>query len=151
MRAHGRIHARVARCLRARARTLRGRKEKWPHTLRHLEIHQEALDALNPQGETPLVRAALAHDVGAAGELIRAGADVNLQTPSGRSPLIVAAEAGHLDLVKLLVENGAKIDAMNKIQATPLFAAANSGRADVVEYLLARNADPNLNRQGLPL
>ena len=102
---------------------------------------------MTPQGETPLVRAALANDVVASGELVRAGADVNLQTPSGRSPLIVAAEAGNLDLVKLLVENGAKIDEMNKVKATPLFAAANSGRSNVVEYLLSKNADPSFNRQ----
>jgi len=103
---------------------------------------------IHPNGESPLVMAALARDLTNLKLLVESGANVNSQTPLGRSPLIVSAELGNIDMVKYLLKNGAEVDQVNVVKATPLFASSAAGQTDVVKHLLECKADPNLNYSG---
>jgi len=67
--------------------------------------------------------------------LIRAGADVNVQTAHGDTPLMYSVHSGRAEMVKILLENGADADLKNMSGETALMVAQRKGRADIVELL----------------
>ena len=77
-------------------------------------------------------------------ELLRAGADVDLQQGDGATALHWAVYWNDSETVQFLLASGAAADAGNDLGVTPLWLAANNGNAGVVEVLLAGGADPNL-------
>ena len=104
----------------------------------------------NPQGETPLMIAALKGHVDPAKTLIERKALVN---HPGWTPLHYAA-SGDTDqqpaMVALLLENFAYIDSASPNASTPLMMAAQYGSADVARLLLKEGADSTLkNKLGL--
>jgi uncharacterized protein len=104
----------------------------------------------NPQGESPLMIAAIKGHLGPAERLIQRGAEVN---KTGWTPLHYAASRAEPDgvaMVRLLLEHHAYIDAESPNRSTPLMLAAMYGHADVARLLLEEGADPSLrNEQGL--
>ena len=104
----------------------------------------------NPQGESPLMIAAIKGHLGPARQLIQRGAEVN---KTGWTPLHYAASRAETDSVamaRLLLEHHAYIDAESPNRSTPLMLAAMYGHADVARLLLEEGADPSLrNEQGL--
>ena len=105
------------------------------------------INALNAQGESPLMMAALKGHLVIAAALIRKNADVN---KTGWAPLHYAASNGHLAVMSLLLEHHAYIDAESPNGTTPLMMAAQYGTAASVKLLLEAGADPLLkNQQGL--
>ncbi|MBN1770113.1 MAG: protein kinase, partial [Deltaproteobacteria bacterium] len=81
-------------------------------------------EASDPDGWTPLVRAATEGGVERVAELLRGGADPRAATTSGLSPLGAAAFVGDLDAVRLLHDAGADPDAVTVDGWTPLKLAA---------------------------
>ena len=64
---------------------------------------------------TPLISAIENQHKEAAKELIRSGADVNLEnTDNASTPLMAAAYYGHVSIVKLLLSKGADMNARDK-------------------------------------
>jgi ankyrin repeat protein len=105
------------------------------------------LNALNTQGESPLMLAALKGQLELAERMVKKGADVN---KTGWTPLHYAATTGQLQLIKLLIENHAYIDAESPNGSTPLMLASMYGTPEAVKLLLDEGADPTLkNQQGL--
>ena len=105
------------------------------------------LNALNIQGESPLMLAALKGELELADRMVKRGADVN---KTGWTPLHYAATTGKLPLIKLLIENNAYIDAESPNGSTPLMMASMYGTPEAVKLLLDEGADPTLkNQQGL--
>ena len=105
------------------------------------------VNALNANGESPLMMAALKGHLDIAAALIRKNADVN---KTGWAPLHYAASNGHLAVISLLLEHHAYIDAESPNGTTPLMMAAQYGTAASVKLLLEAGADPLLkNQQGL--
>ena len=105
------------------------------------------LNALNTQGESPLMLAALKGQLELADRMVKKGADVN---KTGWTPLHYAATTGQLQLIKLLIENYAYIDAESPNGSTPLMLASMYGTPEAVKLLLDEGADPTLkNQQGL--
>jgi len=93
----------------------------------------------SPNGETPLMMAALRGRYDAARRLVERGAAVNR---AGWTPLHYAATGGHLDVVELLFEHHAFVDPQApETAATPLMMAARFGTEAVVERLLEEGAD----------
>lgn len=85
-------------------------------------------------GENPAIpESAPAQDVVKA--LIRAGANVNVQTVQGDTAMMYAVHAGRGDMVKILLENGADPSLKNMNGETALMVAQRKGRADIVELL----------------
>ena len=105
------------------------------------------LNALNAQGESPLMLAALKGQLELADQMVKKGADVN---KPGWTPLHYAASNGHLPVISLLLENHAYIDAESPNGSTPLMMASMYGSLAAVKLLLDEGADPLLkNQQGL--
>ncbi len=107
------------------------------------KIEQEGVDihCRDPQGQTPLICAALEGRATVVKYLIDHGADVNLAAGAksdGESPLIAAAMSGKVPVVKLLVEAGANLDYEPQGQKghTALAYAKAERLKKVVEYLL---------------
>jgi len=108
------------------------------------------VEARNPQGESPLMLAALKGHLQQAKRLIERRAEVN---KPGWTPLHYAAsnEAPiSVAMVRLLLEHHAYIDAESPNRTTPLMMAAHYGHPDVVQLLLDEGADASIkNEQGL--
>lgn len=104
----------------------------------------------NPQGESPLMIAAIKGHLGPARQLIQRGAEVN---KTGWTPLHYAAsrtEPDSVEMARLLLEHHAYIDAESPNRSTPLMLAAMYGHADLVRLLLEEGADASLrNEQGM--
>ena len=90
------------------------------------------MDAVGPQGQTPLLQLARTEPepvnldliMTAFGELINANADVHAVTPSGISVIHTAAEVGNHQLCRLLVEHGANVN----VQSSEGFTAYGYAR-----------------------
>ena len=108
------------------------------------------VDVANPQGETPLMMAAIKGHLSLARRLIERGAAVN---KPGWTPLHYAAS--HPDdaaksIVALLLEHHAYIDAESPNGTTPLMMAARYGHREAFIFLLNEGADASVrNRAGL--
>lgn len=108
------------------------------------------VEARNPQGETPLMMAALKGHLAQARRLIERGAQVN---KPGWTPLHYAATGdtpSSLEMVRLMLTHHAYIDAESPNRSTPLMMAARYGSPAVVKLLLEEGADALVkNEQGL--
>lgn len=108
---------------------------------------------VNPAGQTPFVRAALAGDVAVMRLLLDHRADPNIATLAGVTALMSAAGVGWvprqtyteskesiLDAVRLCLEHGADVNAANAKGFTALHGAAYRGLDDVVQILVEKGA-----------
>ena len=108
---------------------------------------------VNPAGQTPFVRAALAGDVAVMRLLLEHRADPNIPTLAGATALMSAAGIGWvprqtytepkesiLAAVRLCIENGADVNAANSKGFTALHGAAYRGLDDVVQFLIQKGA-----------
>ena len=108
------------------------------------------IDARDPGGETPLIRAILEGHADVAELLIADGADVMARNERGLTPLHAAAYSGSAELTQLLLDHGAELeDTANVSGATPLMLAAEENHVAVAELLLVRGADLSIpDREG---
>lgn len=105
------------------------------------------VDAVNLDGETPLMMAALRGDLDWVRRLVRAGARVER---AGWSPLHYAATGPSDAAVSWLIEQRAPVDARSPNGTTPLMMAARYGSEASADALLRGGADAALrNDQGL--
>uniref|UniRef100_A0A3B4UT03 Kinase D-interacting substrate 220b n=1 Tax=Seriola dumerili TaxID=41447 RepID=A0A3B4UT03_SERDU len=112
----------------------------------HLDRFKE-VDGRSDNGQTPLMLAAEQGSLEIVQELIRRGADVNLDDVDCWSALISAAKEGHVEVVKELLENSAYIEHRDMGGWTALMWAAYKGRVEVTELLLEHGANPNTTGQ----
>ncbi len=105
-------------------------------------------DLLNARGEydrTPLMQAALFHQIDIFKFLLEKGADFSLANKEGFTPLHFVAFNGEKELVELLITKGAAVNSnQNAIKAPPLDFAVSGGHKAIVELLLAKGAQLNL-------
>jgi ankyrin repeat protein len=109
----------------------------------------ESINQLDNGGFSKLHRAAMAGNAEAALELLKDGADPNVEqgTHLG-APLQYAAARGHIITVLTLLRHGAKVDSEDDIGRTPLAWAAEDGRPYAAKILLDAGADPNIAGKG---
>jgi uncharacterized protein len=123
------------------------RTESYKAAAELLNDPRTEVDLANPNGETPLMMAALRGNLEWAQRLLDRGAKVNRE---GWTPLHYAASGGEPKLVRLLLERGAVIDAKSPNGTTPLMMAARYGAIDSADLLRERGADLALrNERGL--
>jgi ankyrin repeat protein len=96
------------------------------------------LDLTNPQGETPLMMAALKGNIDLMNLLIARGALVN---KPGWSPLHYAATGPNAAAVALLIRNRADVNAASPNGTTPLMMAARYGSSESLNLLIQAGAD----------
>jgi len=97
----------------------------------------------NTKGETPLHTAAIRGSSRLVKQLLKMGADPNVQDNAEWSPLHEACNRGNLSVVKVLKEFGADLNLMGFGRDSPLHDAARNGHIKVVKYLV--RAGVNLN------
>jgi ankyrin repeat protein len=97
------------------------------------------LDAVQPNGHTPLFDAVQSSRLEMATLLLGAGASADaisdMRDVQGVTPLMMASANGHIPLIKLLLERGATTTIRASNGATALSIAKGRGRDDVVSLL----------------
>ena len=81
--------------------------------------------------------------LGAAQDLIAAGANVSAESGAGETPLFYAVRAGANDTALLLLDHHAAANTPNDNGETPLMVVPDFHRAGLVAALLKAGADPN--------
>ncbi|XP_041827164.1 kinase D-interacting substrate of 220 kDa B isoform X2 [Melanotaenia boesemani] len=112
----------------------------------HLDKFRD-VDSRSDNGQTPLMVAAEQGNLEIVQELIRRGANVNLDDVDRWTALISAAKEGHIEVVRELLENDANLELRDMGGWTALMWAAYKGRTDVAQLLLERGANPNITGQ----
>ncbi|MGB8167473.1 MAG: ankyrin repeat domain-containing protein, partial [Chthoniobacteraceae bacterium] len=108
-----------------------------------LDRHADA-NALGPDGETALCRAALLGATDVARVLIGRGARVAVRFARiNHTPLHSAAAHGFVPMIQLLLEHGAEVDAKDGAGFTPLLNAGEQGRTLALRALLLAGANVN--------
>ena len=124
-------------------------KEILPHALRtdrpEYERIQNAVNPADPEGRTPLHRAAEEGASLGVHRLLQEGADPNTSDRDRVTPLhLGAGRTDGAEVVERLLEAGATPHARDSERSqTPLHLAVQSDSPEAVNYLLKANADPN--------
>jgi ankyrin repeat protein len=115
------------------------------------QIDQNAalVNAVAPDGFSPLGLASFFGQTKAAGLLIQHGAQVNQPSnnPQKVAPLHSAAAGQHLEIARMLLEAGADVNAVQEGGFTPLMSAAQNGQVEMVRLLLERGADRSMQSE----
>jgi ankyrin repeat protein len=110
-------------------------------TLRAL-IRDEGTNAVDPQGQTPLMVAAAFGSADAVATLLAAGADMKATSSAGVTALHLAVD--DVAKTRMLLERGSDVNAVSKLGRTPLIVAAAANQSvEVVRLLLERGANIN--------
>ena len=91
---------------------------------------------INRQGWTPLHYASSGPDNGVAAWLLSQGADINARSPNGSTALMMAARYGALDLPAVLLKAGADVNLLNDKGLSAADFAATAGRDELKAKLL---------------
>jgi ankyrin repeat protein len=75
-------------------------------------------------------------------ELLKRGAQVDVQDQEGDAAMHGAALNGNVNLLRLLLEKGANPNIRNKVGGTPLMWAVSYGNSAATQLLLEKGADP---------
>eukprot|EP01128_Nolandella_sp_AFSM9_P007429 TRINITY_DN4068_c0_g1_i1.p1 TRINITY_DN4068_c0_g1~~TRINITY_DN4068_c0_g1_i1.p1 ORF type:complete len:338 (+),score=103.87 TRINITY_DN4068_c0_g1_i1:1084-2097(+) len=98
---------------------------------------------------SPLHEAVRQHDPSIVDIILKAGADVNIQTDGGKTPLHCAAQEEQPEIFDMLVAKRAKASIHNDADTTLLHFAASVDSRTIMEKSLAQKVDPNSrNRNG---
>ena len=93
--------------------------------------------------QTPLATAMAAGHPDIALELIKSGADVNVDRGDGWLPIHTAAHIGRTDLLVAMLDRDADPSAKTADQFVPLHFAVEGAHPEVIRVLLERGADVN--------
>ncbi|XP_062378149.1 kinase D-interacting substrate of 220 kDa B isoform X2 [Sardina pilchardus] len=121
-------------------------EENLPAIKAHLDKFRE-VDGRSDNGQTPLMVAAEQGNLEIVQELIRRGANVNLDDVDCWTALISATKEGHIDVVKELLTNNANLENRDMGGWTALMWAAYKGRTEVARLLLEKGANANITGQ----
>ena len=97
------------------------------------------VDAVNADGETPLMLAAIRGSLPMVQALVKRGAAVNR---AGWTPLHYACSGPDNGVAAFLIAQGAELNARSENGTTPLMMAARYGGGDLVPLLLKAGAEP---------
>jgi ankyrin repeat protein len=103
------------------------------------------IDAVSPDGFSPLGLAAFFGREETVDFLLQAGADVNARSRNTMSvaPLHSAVAARNAGIVRALLDANADVDPVQQGGFTPLHGAATSGDIEIARLLMEAGADPS--------
>ncbi|XP_054425900.1 kinase D-interacting substrate of 220 kDa isoform X3 [Pteronotus mesoamericanus] len=102
------------------------------------------VDERNECGQTPLMVAAEQGSLEIVKELIKNGANCNLEDLDNWTALISASKEGHVHVVEELLRCGANLEHRDMGGWTALMWACYKGRTGVAELLLSQGANPSV-------
>ncbi|XP_068920897.1 kinase D-interacting substrate of 220 kDa isoform X4 [Petaurus breviceps papuanus] len=102
------------------------------------------VDERNECGQTPLMLAAESGNLEIVKELLKNGANCNLEDVDNWTALISAAKEGHVTVVKELLKCNVNLEHKDMGGWTALMWACYKGRTEVVDLLLSKGANPNV-------
>ena len=112
-----------------------------PDTIRFAEEQCIDLNSQDHFGVTALHLAAGMNLKESTEELLRHGANPNIETFADRqTPMHYAAKYNGVDALKVLIKYKGDINKPDEMKRTPLFVAAEYGRAEAVQYLMDMGA-----------
>jgi quinoprotein dehydrogenase-associated probable ABC transporter substrate-binding protein len=111
--------------------------------VRYTLSHGAHVDAVDGEGNPPLVDATRFGFLDVATYLIEHKANVNVADRSGWTPLMYAAWIDQPPMVDMLLKHGAQIDATEHDGLTPLAIAVQNAKAKSAKALLDAGADVN--------
>uniref|UniRef100_A0A8C8GU27 KAP NTPase domain-containing protein n=1 Tax=Oncorhynchus tshawytscha TaxID=74940 RepID=A0A8C8GU27_ONCTS len=111
----------------------------------HLDKFKE-VDSRSENGQTLLMMASEQGSLEMVQELLRRGANVNLDDVDCWTALISAAKEGHVEVVKELLANNASLEHRDMV-GDALMWASYKGRVEVAQLLLEKGASPNITGQ----
>ncbi len=102
------------------------------------------LQAVTPEGKSPLHMATGWGRKEIVVYLLKEGANINALNMQGGTPLHVAASRNQPECAAILLDNGADIEMLRvEGSVTPLAIAVFKGNLEVAEFFLSRGADMN--------
>jgi len=109
-----------------------------------------SVNAVNPDGSTPLMWAAYNGHTDIAAYLLEHGVNVDAKDGNGRTALLYASSGPFPETVELLLNKGAEVNLQGTAEGfTALMMAAAEGHVEVVRLLLAHGARADiLDRDG---
>ncbi|XP_061086487.1 kinase D-interacting substrate of 220 kDa B-like isoform X2 [Conger conger] len=112
----------------------------------HLDKFKE-VDGRSESGQTALMLAAEQGSLEIVQELIKRGANINLDDVDCWTALISATREGHVEVVKELLASNANLEHRDMGGWSALMWAAYKGRTEVARLLLEKAANPNITGQ----
>lgn len=109
----------------------------------HLLSAGADVNAVNPEGRSPLLFAAAAGDAVRVGLLLEAGAQVDAASRWGWTPLMIATEAGRRDVIRRLLKGGATPLTWEKRRQIALLKALAAKEWRVSQLLLMFSREVN--------
>ncbi len=97
------------------------------------QLTQELIEELNKSWDDV--------DVSKIKDLIKRGADVNVEDNTGQTPLHRASAMNELEIAKLLLDRGADVNSKRNDGWTPLHRASWNNSIEIAELLLNRGAN----------
>ena len=114
---------------------------------RMLVKHQADLEALSPQGHTPVLKALIARNTIVAEYLVESGAKLD---PGKALHITAALGSADRDVIGFLVKQGATLDDLDDKGNTPLHSAILNDQRVAARNLISRGASLDItNREGL--
>ena len=99
------------------------------------------INALGPEGETPLMAAVSSSRPRLPEILLQEGARIDTQDRDGRPALIYAAKSRNTEMISILLEHGADISCKDRHGRDALSYAVQSNDLKIIQILLDRGAD----------
>jgi hypothetical protein len=98
------------------------------------------VNAVDNEGNTPLIIASGLDNKEVIQKLIESGADINAENKEGVTPIVAAIEDAKVENVEVLIKAGVNINKKNKDGKTALTCAKENEQFDIVELLLSHRA-----------
>ena len=102
------------------------------------------IDKQNENGWTPTYRAIIANNLNVLKELLKYGANPNLQNNIGETPLYLCVDIDNYDAIVILLEKNADCNISKKDGTSPLHLATKKKKEKFIKILLEHGANPNL-------
>ena len=102
------------------------------------------IDKQNENGWTPVYRSIIANNLNVLSDLLKLGANPNLQNNIGETPLYLCVDIDNFEAITILLQNKADCNIPKKDGTTPLHFATKKKKEKFIKILLEHGANPNL-------
>ena len=102
------------------------------------------IDKQNENGWTPIYRSIIANNLNVLSDLLKLGANPNLQNNIGETPLYLCVDIDNFEATTILLQKNADCNIQKKDGTTPLHLAIKKNKEKFIKILLEYGANPNI-------